>query len=571
MAKKRRVLAALGCLALVVLFGVLVVAFAVKAAVQRLPGNAVLHVDIVGSIPERGADDPLEELLGPREVSRRDLRDALVKARQDPRIKAIRLKIHDCFAGMATVQEIREQLQALARSGKSTYAFLETAGEGYSGNMPYFLATGCQRVVLGPLGDLTLIGLRAEVPFIRGTLEKLGIEPEFPGVGDYKTARNFYIEKGFTPAHREMTSWLLGSLSQQLVRGIAQARGLSEEEVRALLASGPFSGPEALQQKLVDAIQDWSSFAEETARKDGHELKVVSLRRYLRSGRPDREGAPIAVVLGEGAIMRGESGFSPVPLFGGDVMGAETLARTFRQVRQSDARAVIFRINSPGGSAVASEIIRLEMERTAKEKPVVVSMGEVAGSGGYWITCGAQRIVADPGTMTGSIGVFAGHLAMARFWEEKLGVTWGELATSPNANLFGSLHPWTEEQRQEVYAWLDRIYGQFVERVARSRKLTHEQVDAIGRGRVFTGEQALERGLVDRLGGFDVALEEARKLAGLAPDEPVELRFYPRRVAFWRRLVQRDEEDQVRALLTALQQRRLFLPGPVWVPPVVVR
>lgn len=571
MATRSRVFAVFGCLGLVVLAGVLLIVVGVKMTVQHLPANAMLHVEITGPIPERSSDDPLAELFGPRVASRQDLRDALVKAKSDRRIKGVRVKIRDCFAGLATVQEVREQLQAVAAAGKPTYAYLETAGEGYPGNTAYFLATGCEKVVLGPLGDLTLVGLKAEVPFIRGTLDKLGIEPDFPGIGDYKTARNFYIEKDFTPFHREMTSWLLSSVGRQVARGIASSRGMSEAQVQALMAQGPYSGSRALELKLVDAVEDWQSFADRTSNPNGEKLDVVGLHRYLRSGRPDRSGTPIAVVVAEGAIMRGESGFSPVPFFGGDVMGSETIARVFRQVRESDARAVIFRIDSPGGSAVASEIIRVEVERTAKEKPVVVSMANVAASGGYWITCGAQKVVADPGTITASIGVFAGHLAMARFWEEKLGVTWGELATSPNADLFGSLHPWTPEQRQVIQAWLDRIYDQFVERVAKARGLSREKVDSVGRGRVFTGEQALELGLVDRLGGFDAALEEARKLAGLGPEEPVELRFYPRRVRLLQRLLERDDEEQAAAWLERLVQGKAALPGPVWLPPIVIR
>ncbi|MGC8916286.1 MAG: signal peptide peptidase SppA [Thermoanaerobaculum sp.] len=571
MAGKSRVLAALGCLVVVVALGVLAIVVGVRATARHLPASAVLQVDIGGDIPEQGDDDPLAELFGPRTVTRQHLRDALVKAKGDDRIKAVRVKVRDCFAGLATVQEIREELQAVAAAGKPTYAYLETAGEGYPGNVPYYLATGCQKVVLGPLGDLTLVGLKAEVPFIRGTLDKLGIEPDFPGIGDYKTARNFYMERDFTPAHREMTAWLLGSLGRQMARGIAASRGLSEAQVQALMSQGPYSGPQALELKLVDGIKDWESFAEETSHRDGKKLEVVGLFRYLRSGRPDRRGTPIAVVVGEGAIMRGESGFSPVPLFGGDVMGAETMAKVFREVRDSDAKAVIFRVNSPGGSAVASEIIRLEMERTAREKPVVVSMGNVAASGGYWVTCGAQRVLADPGTITASIGVFAGHLAMARFWEEKLGVTWGELATSPNADLFGSLHPWTPEQKQVIEGWLHRIYDQFLERVSHARKLPREKVDSIGRGRVFTGEQALELGLVDRLGGFDAALEEARKLAGLRPEDPVELRFYPRRIRIFERFMSRDDEGDAAAWLSLLAQGKAALPGPVWMPPIVVR
>lgn len=569
MARTWKTWGVLGCLVLLVVASTAAVVVGVKLAARSLPRHALLHIEVTGPIPERGSQDPLTELLGPEVTSRQDLRDALVKAKTDPRIRAVRLKIHDCFAGFATVQEIRELLQDVAAAGKPTAAFLPTAGEGYPGNIPYFLATGCRKVVVGPLGDITLVGLKVEVPFARGLLDKLGIEPDFPGIGDYKTARNFYVERGFTPAHREMTAWLLDSLVTQMARDIGASRGLGEQEVLALMSQGPFSAEQALSRRLVDRVQDWDSFAAETAKLDGQELEVVGLRRYLRAGRPDREGAPIAVVVAEGAIMRGESGFSPIPLFGGNVLGSETLAKAFREIRESDAQAVIFRINSPGGSAVASEIIRLAMEQTAAKIPVVVSMGNVAASGGYWITCGAQKVVADPGTLTGSIGVFAGHMALARFWEEKLGVTWGELATSPNADTFGSLHPWTPEQRAMVLAWLDRIYDAFLERVSKARKLSREQVDAMARGRVFTGEQALARGLVDRLGGFDAALEEAKKLAGLAPDAPVKLRFYPRRAKPWQKLLERGGDEA--ALLAALVDGKVQVPGPVWCPPLGIR
>jgi protease IV len=274
--------------------------------------------------------------------------------------------------------------------------------------------------------------------------------------------------------------------------------------------------------------------------------------------------------MAEGSIMRGQDGSS---LFGGDVMGSDTMVRAWRQVRESDAKAVIFRINSPGGSAVASEIIRAEMVRTGARIPVVVSMGDVAASGGYWITCGARKVIADPGTITASIGVFGGHLAMARFWEEKLGVTWGRLDGAPNADIFGSLDPWRPDQKVMVQKFLDRIYDAFLERVSAARKLTRAQVDTIGRGRVFTGEQAKARGLVDELGGFDEALAAAKQLAGIAPAADVKLEFYPKLRPFWQQMIDRSdgEEARLRAAIKELLSGRVQAPGPVWLPPIEVR
>ncbi len=571
---KTRALVWLLVLTGVVGLGVLGFLIAVGVAARHLPGQAVLHLEIGGAIPEASPEVPLAGLFGATPVSRRDLRDGLVAAAKDARVRAVRVRINELATGLATLQELRALLERVAEAGKPTTAYLDTAGEFAPGNLEYYLATACDRIVLNPLGDVNLVGLSARVPFMRGTFDKLGIEPEFPGIGEYKTARFFYTHKDFTPAHREMMEWLLASYGEQLAVGIAEGRGVSEEEARHWIASGPFLGPEALARGMVDELADWESVRQETATLKGKGLQEISLTRLLRSSRPDTSGAKIAVVVGQGAIMRGESGFSPMPMFGGDVMGADTLARAWRQVRRSGAKAAIFRIDSPGGSAVASEIIRAEMARTAEEIPVIVSMGNVAASGGYWVACGARRIIASPGTITASIGVFGGHLATSDFFEDKLGITWGRIDTSPNAAIYGGLDPWTPAQREVVERQLHRIYDAFLERVSQARRMSREEVDAVGRGRVFTGAQALERKLVDGLGGFEEALAAAREEAGLAADAPVQLNVFPRPVPIWKRLMQHGDEASLRAFLRALAQGRLpapRVPGAVWLPPMEIR
>jgi len=554
--------------------GVVGMIVAVGVAARHLPGQAVLHVEIAGEIPESAPELPLAQLLGATPVSRQDLRDGLVAAARDARVQAVRVRIGDLATGLATLQELRSLLVRIGDAGKPTTAYLDTAGEFSPGNLEYYLATACDRVVVNPLGDVNLLGLSARVPFVRGTLDKLGIEPDFPGIGDFKTARYFYTHKEFTPAHREMMEWLLESYGQQLVAGIAEGRGVDFEQAQRWVDRGPFLGPEALAEGLVDELADWETVRRETAELDGKTLQEISLARFLRGGRPDRDGTTIAVVVGRGAIMRGSSGYSPVPLFGGEVMGAETLAQAWRQVRRSGARAAIFRVDSPGGSAVASEIIRAEVARTAEEIPVVVSMGDVAASGGYWVSCGARRIIASPGTITASIGVFAGHLAANDFFEDKLGITWGRIDSSPNAAMYGGLDPWTPAQREVVQRQLQRIYDAFLERVSQARGLSREEVDAVGRGRVFTGTQALERRLVDGLGGFEEALHAAREEAGLDPDAPVKLEFYPRPEPIWKRLLHRDEEAVLRQAMRALAEGTLEAPRPpgaVWLPPIQIR
>jgi protease-4 len=554
---------ALGIVATVVMF---------RTVAAHVPGRSLLTIEISGPIAERSSTSPFADVLGNRPLSLEDLRDGLLRAASDSRVRGVRLRISDFTAGFATIQEVRALIGRVNDAGKTTSAYLETAGEFAPGNMQYFLASACRKVVINPLGDVNLTGLALRTPFIRGTLDKLGIEPDFPGIGDYKTARFFYTERGFTPAGKEMMTWLLDSFTSQIIDGIASSRHLEPARARQLFLGGPYLGPEALERKLIDGLADWESFADETRHDGAGELETVPLRQYLRAGRPDESGTTIAVVVAEGTIVRGESGFSPVPVFGGDMMGSDTIARAWRDVRDSGARAAIFRINSPGGSAIASEVIRAEMARTAEKIPVVVSMSDVAASGGYWITCGARRIVADPGTITASIGVFGGHLAMRRFWEDKLGVTWGLVDGAPNAAMFGSLDPWTPTQRAQVEKFLDRIYDAFVDRVSSSRSLTREQVDAVGRGRVFTGEQAKERGLVDELGGFDTALAASRKLAGLAPGAPVDLQYYPRARSFWQRMLERAEDARsTTGILQTLDLPEQTVAGPVWAPPIQVR
>ncbi len=571
MSQARRWLAAGGCLMLIVVVLLVVILVRGMMGIASVPSKAVLAITLDGPMVEVAAEDPLAEMFGTAPLSFRDVRDGLVRAAADRRIEGVRVTIRSFGASLAQVQEIRALLEEVSAAGKWTAVYMNTAGEFSPGNIPYYLATAGDEISMLGLGDVNLIGLSARPMFLRGMFEKLGISVEFPGRGDYKTARYTYTRREMTEEHEEMTEWLLDSFMEQLVGGIAAGRGLDPSEVRQLIDQGPFLAQEAIDASLIDRLEDWTAFRE---RLDGN-LEAISLRRYLSSGRPNESGSTIAVVTGVGAIMRGPSGKSLNPLLGGDVMGSETLSQAWRDVRRTPGvKAVVFRVDSPGGSAVASEIIRQEMIRTAEEVPVVVSMSGTAASGGYWISCGAQRIVADPGTLTASIGVFAGHINMAGFYSDKLGITHGRVDRGENANIYGELESWDDDHRQEIDRSLDRIYSAFLERVADARGMTVEEVDAIARGRVFTGEQALDRGLVDRVGGFDAALEEALELAGLPADASVRLVDFPRQVPFWQQLLNRQEERDVYAaadeIRRAVHSGRVQLPGAVWMPPITI-
>jgi len=546
--------------------------------VERVPSNAILAIDLQGQIAEVSTNDALSEVLGESSLSLRGLRKALVSAAQDDRIRGVELRVDGFGGGFAVAQELRSLLKGVHRAGKWTAAYMDTAGEFAPGNIAYFVASGCDEVSMNSMGDVNLIGLSVRSPFVRGTFDKLGIKPDFPGRGAYKTARFMYTQKDFTPAHKEMMEWLLDSLTNQLVSGVAESRGLEPAKVRQLIDRAPFMGQEAVDAGLVDRLEDWDDFRTRLRNKDQGGSDTIHLNAYLKGLPSSGSGPRIAVVTAVGAIMRGESRRDFNPLLGGEIMGSETIARAWRRVRKAHGiKAAIFRIDSPGGSAVASEIIRQEMARTAAEIPVVVSMSNVAGSGGYWITCGAQKIVADPGTLTASIGVFAGHLNEEAFWRDKLGVTFGKLDRGENADIYGGLQDWTDEQRAVINRMLDRIYGDFVSRVAKSRHMTPEQVDAVGRGRVFTAQQAVDKGLVDALGGFDVALAQAKQLAGISPETAVRLVDFPKPVPFWQKLLRRRLEDgaAVRAASQELQQwlqgGTIRTPGVAWMPPVYVQ
>jgi protease-4 len=576
MAKARSVFLGAGCLLLVL--GVVIMVVLVRGlAAPPLPGEIVVSLRLDGPIVEVTADDPLADLTGDQATSLRHIRTTLVRAAEDPRVRGLKLRIDSIGGGFATAQELRSLIGRVSAAGKWTAAYVDTAGEFTPGNLVYYVASACDEISMNPQGDLNLVGLSSRTPFIRGMFDKLDIRAEFPGRGDYKTARFMYTQTDFTEAHREMTGWLLDSIMQQLVDGIAGNRKLTAEEVRSLVDRAPFLGAEAVEVGLVDRLEDWGTFEE---RLDEREPRAssVNARAYLKRQKARTSGPKIAVVTAVGTILRGASGESFNPLMGGEIMGSDTIAAAFRDVRENGGvEAVIFRIDSPGGSALASEIIRQEMLRTAEEVPLVVSMSNVAASGGYWITCGARRIVADPGTLTSSIGVFAGHINTSGFWSEKLGITYGRLDRGANANIYGDLEDWTDAQRAVADRLLDRIYDDFVERVAASRGMTEEAVDAIGRGRVFTGAQAVEKGLVDVLGGFDEALAEAKRLADIDPGTEVRLVDYPRVLPWWQALAKKRSADQVAlsARLELLEQwmatGTLETPGVVWMPPITIQ
>jgi protease-4 len=496
-------------------------------ATPAVPRQAYLDFEIAAAPPEIAANDPLTSLFQAERLRMRDWVEALDTASHDPRIRGLVVKIDPSGLGFGQLQELRDALVAFKKSGKPTIAWADTFGEFGPGDGAYYLATACDEIYLQPSGDIGLAGLMAESPFLRGAFDKAGIVPRMDHRHEFKNAMNMYTEKAFTEAHRQATQELLDSLFDQMLAGIAEAREMTPEAVRTLVGQGPFLGREAVDAKLVDGLAYRDEVFAKVEERFG-EARSVSLGDYWAAAdRPNRKGTPIALIYGVGAVQRGES--SHDPLTGSDVMGGDSVAEAFRDAIEDDeVRAIVFRVDSPGGSYVASDTVWRETLR-AKEagKPVIVSMVDVAGSGGYFVAMAADKIVAQPGTITGSIGVLGGKLLTNGLWE-KIGISFDSVQTTERADLWSSSHDYGEAEWGRFQAWLDRVYEDFTGKVALGRKLPKERVLEIAKGRIWTGEAAKGLGLVDELGGFPTAFRLAREAAGLGGEAPIEIREFPR-------------------------------------------
>jgi len=498
---------------------------------HRVPSNAVLEIKLTGTVVERGSTNLLGALSGNDQTALNNVRSAIHNAEHDQRIVGLALKVIDPQMEMAQAQEIADAVSDFAKKGKWTSAYIETAGEFAPGNLAYMVASSAGEVSIMPQGELNLVGIGMRELFLRGTLDWIGVRPDLYAIGKYKTAANMFLYKDMTPAQREADDGLINSLYDQLTARIAAQRHFESPAVSALINQAPFSATEGLHNRLVDKLEYEDQFDDRIEKYGGTKHETVDYTSYVRprifSG--FRSGGRIAVVYGSGEIDRGKGGYDPLMSPGGSSMGSDTISDAFEKVRDDDSiKAVIFRIDSPGGSVVASELIRREVELTAKKKPLVVSMSGYAASGGYWVSTPASKIIADPGTVTGSIGVLGGKFNVAPAMA-KLGVTSDAVFKGDNVSMFDSFTDFTPAQTAMLRdKMLGEVYKQFVQRVAQSRHLSVDQVEKVAQGRVWTGQQALSFKLVDELGNFDAALKEAKKQANLPLDQPVELISLPR-------------------------------------------
>lgn len=488
--------------------------------------RSVLSIVFDGPLREAPSSD-LNVLLGEEPVQTlRSVVLSLERAAEDERIQGVLLSIGNPEVGFAQLQEIAVAMDAFRESGKWSRSFLETAGELSRGDGAYALAALADEIVLAPAGDINLVGLRTEPLFFAGTLEKLGIDAHFEKRGKYKSAANQFIKREMDEPQRESISDIIGDLQDDLVSLIAARRSQEKATVENWIATGPHLGPEALQRGIVDRLAYGDEVLNELKELTGRDEPIVDVASYWLEGRLHNSGRKIALVYGEGAVMRGESNPG---LFDSDpTMASDTLIAAFRALREDGAEAVVFRVDSPGGSYIASDLIRREVQLTREQGiPVVVSMGNAAASGGYFVAMDADMIIADSSTITGSIGVFTGLFDMSQLFQT-LGVTNDSLQTGPNADAYSQLAPIDDRRKQLAARAADRVYVDFTTKVADKRGLPLPKVLAVAQGRVWSGRDALEHGLVDQLGGLQTAIATARKLAEIDANAEIELSVWPK-------------------------------------------
>ncbi|MGB6482401.1 MAG: signal peptide peptidase SppA [Candidatus Acidiferrales bacterium] len=497
--------------------------------------NSVLVLDLSGPIEEQQPPDVSSIFLGSQPLVLHEIDDAIDQASSDSRIKGLVVRIAPIDTGWAKLEEIHRHLLDFRASGKPSVCYLGYDGEE---NEEYYVATGCDQIWLTPTNPLGVRGMMAEATFLRGTLDKLRIVPDFFHIAEYKTATNELTEKKFTPAHREEVTSLLTSLYNQYLDEVSSARNMSRARFADLVQAGPFLAQEALQDKLVDRIGYWDQVQEFFRRKTGS-WNPADFAQYRR-GLSDGSGPEIAIIYASGEIVSGASQYSST---GGEIMGGDSVAADIRRARTySDIKAIVLRIDSPGGSSVASEVIRREVQLARKQKPVVVSMSDLAASGGYWIAMSADKIVADPDTITASIGVLSGKMNIAGLYG-LLGVSTDYVATGDNATLYSDQQDFTPAQQQTVQKMLNDVYSNFTSGVAAGRNLPIATVDRIAKGRVWSGEQAKGLGLVDELGDTERAVDVAKQLAHISANESVEIVRLPKPQSLFDFLVARAQGD----------------------------
>ena len=550
----------LGALILVAFLGIAVLWAALRKGEPTIRDNSVLTLRVAGSLPDYSPDDPFKRYFGGPDQSLTGLVMQFKKAKVDKRIKAVLLDVNMSGVGWGKAEEIRDAITDFRTSGKPVYAYIE-----FGLNKEYYIATACDKIIVPPPGELFINGLAADVMFFRGSLDKLGIYPDIFQIGEYKTAGNMFTQKKMTDPHKRYIDELLNDLFDRYVNAIAQTRKKTPDEVKALIDNAPYSAEKAKEAGLIDEALYRDDVEKQLKKllgyKDTDSFVAVRGSEY-RDVSPEslglNKGERIAVIYASGEIGSGSSENSPS---GDQSIGSDTVAKALNDAAADKTiKAVVLRVDSPGGSGLASDIIWRAVETTNQKKPVVVSMSDVAASGGYYISASAAKIIAQPSTITGSIGVVAGKPVMRGFYDW-LGISNEYVLRGKTAGMFRETEKFSDEERAKFEDWIKTTYYRdFVPKVAKGRNRDEQYIDSIAQGRVWTGQQAKDRGLVDEFGGLDKAVEVAKQLAKIPADKGVERVILPYPTTFLQELLSgggenaNTEVQQQRAVYAALPE-----------------
>lgn len=495
------------------------------------------HIELKGSYPEGAAPSGL---FGNSVETLPDVLSRLEKAAADQKLNGLILRINDPTLGWAKVNELAQAIRQVRNKGKRVFAFLDSAT-----THDYVVAAACDQIVMPESGELTLLGLRAEVTFYKNLLDWLHVKADMLRVGEYKSAAEPFTRTEMSPEFRREMEAILDDYLRQIVDSVSKARKIDREKLLAAIDGGPYTAQKARELGLIDKVAyedevegllkgSESKRPVELAKSYGKKksdndfsgfagmMKMMSL--LMGSEQPKRPSSrpKVAVIHAVGAIMTGKS---RADFLGGETLGSETFNKAVRQAsEEKTVKAIVVRVDSPGGSALASDLMWRALQKSGK--PVIVSMGDVAASGGYYISMGANRIFAEPGTLTGSIGVVGGKVAIGGLLE-KVGITTSVISRGKNSGAMSMISGFNDSERSAMQRMLNDIYGQFTHKAAQGRKMDYDKLEKLARGRVYTGAMAVKLGLVDELGTLDDAVKFAAKAGGLSRDEPVERWILP--------------------------------------------
>lgn len=522
---------------------------------RAIPRRAILWMDVGPDLVEEDRRGPIERLVRPKPLTLFDHLRVLRAAAADRRVAAAVVDLRGIGGGWAKADELREALAEFRKSGKPLRAFME-----FGEVRDYFVATAAERVAMPPSGVLVVTGILADVPFFKRTLDKIGVQADLEHIGAYKSASDAYTRDSMSDPHRLALEAILDSLYGRFVAVVSRARSLSPDRVRTAVDEGFFNAGRAKAMGLLDDLAYRDEVLDAVEAKLGHDARRIRESAYLGALRGRPGGDRLALVHVSGVIAQGDSSSDA---FGGATTGSDTVAAAVRRAREDPrVKGVLLRVDSPGGSALASDLIWREVEITRAKKPVVVSMSDLAASGGYYVAMGADAVVAGPATLTGSIGVISGKFSLRGLYDW-IGLRRELIKRGENADLFSDYRPFTDAQRAVVRRQMEEFYRDFVHKAAKGRRKSDAEIDAVGQGRVWTGEQARARGLVDELGGVETAVEVLKSKAGIPKGTSIDLVVYPRPRGLLESIVSEEGPDDspasraLRALLPPAFSRAL--------------